>query len=353
MNPLVNVWEHAFRFCIGLALVLCLLTYVLFEHVQHYESVSGELLVNPTFEQGLLGWRSSKLVDRDQLDTIDLSNWHPAEMQSIWQVIPVPETRAMKLTAIYSLKDVTQGLERWHNARLSVGGRRQQEKWRWDFRGTVFEGTGTLTQGLSTAIVLIPKGVNELRVEFGLGGGTGEFRVDEIQTAMVKPKYHIVMLIEVLKFCWVALAVMVVIAMISRGLWMTVPVVSLIMFLLLFIPKSQKEHLLEWSDALWSSFLPASWQIDFDHLVLFILLSTFVDIYLKLLKTSIAGYRVLLSLVTIAISLEVLQYFADFRRVNLGDAAVNIIGAVIPFGISRLLILVSRRRVKIDNARAM
>ena len=56
---------------------------------------------------------------------------------------------------------------------------------------------------------------------------------------------------------------------------------------------------------------------------------------------------------TVAISLEVLQYFTDFRRVNLGDAAVNIIGAVIPFGISRLLILVSRRRVKIDNARAM
>ena len=353
MNPLVNAFEYVFWFCIGFASVLCLLTYVLFEHVQYYESVSGELLVNPTFEQGLLGWRSSKFVNRDQLDTIDLSNWHPAEMQSIWQVIPVPETRAIKLTATYSLKDVTQGLERWHNARLSVGGRRQQEKWRWDFRGTVFEGTGTLNQGQSTAIVLIPKGVDELRVEFGLGGGTGEFRVDEIQTAMVKPKYHIVILIEALKFFWVALAVMFVITMISRGLWMTVPVVSLIMFLLLFIPKSQKEHLLEWSDTLWSAFFPPSWQIDFDHLVLFVLCSAFVEIYLRLLKTSIAGYRVVLSLVTVAISLEVLQYFTDFRRVNLGDAAVNIIGAVIPFGISRLLILVSRRRVKTDNARAM
>ena len=353
MNPLVNAFEYVFWFCIGFASVLCLLTYVLFEHVQYYESVSGELLVNPTFEQGLLGWRSSKFVNRDQLDTIDLSNWHPAEMQSIWQVIPVPETRAIKLTAIYSLKDVTQGLERWHNARLSVGGRRQQEKWRWDFRGTVFEGIGTLSQGRSTAIVLIPKSVNELRVEFSLGGGTGEFRVDEIQTAMVKPKYHIVILIEALKFFWVALEVMVVITMISRGLWMTVPVVSLIMFLLLFIPKSQKEHLLEWSDTLWSAFFPPSWQIDFDHLVLFVLLSAFVEIYLRLLKTSIAGYRVVLSLVTVAISLEVLQYFTDFRRVNLGDAAVNIIGAVIPFGISRLLILVSRRRVKTDNARAM
>ena len=131
---------------------------------------------------------------------------------------------------------------------------------------------------------------------------------------------------------------------------MTVPVVSLIMFLLLFIPRAQKEHLLEWTDALWSSFLPASWQIDFDHLVLFILLSTFVEIYLRFSKTSIAGYRVLLSLVMVGISLEVLQYFTDFRIVSLGDAAVNIIGAMIPFGIWRLLILVSRRRVKTNNA---
>jgi len=353
MNPLVNAFEYVFWFCIGFASVLCLLTYVLFEHVQYYESVSGELLVNPTFEQGLLGWRSSKFVNRDQLDTIDLSNWHPAEMQSIWQVIPVPETRAIKLTAIYSFKDVTQGFQRWHNARLSVGSRRQKEKWRWDFRGTVFAGTGTLNQGQSTAIVLIPKGANELRVEFGLGGGTGEFRVDEIQTAMVEPRHHIVVLIEVLKFCWVALAVIVLIAMISRGLWMTVPVASLIMFLLLFIPKSQKEYLLDWSDAFWSSFLPPSWQIDFDHLVVFILLSTFVDFYLRFSNTSIAGYRVLLSLVMAAISLEVLQYFTDFRRANLGDAAVNIIGAVIPFGIWRVLVVVTRHRVKTDNASGM
>ena len=353
MNPLINACDFALRFCIGSALLLCLLTYVLFEHAQHYESVSGELLVNPTFEDGLLGWRSTKFVNRDQLDTIDLSNWHPAEMQSIWQVIPVPETRAMKLTAIYSFKDVTQGIERWHNARLSVGGRQQKEKWRWDFRGTVFEGTGTLNQGRSTAIVLIPNDTNELRIEFGLGGGIGEFRVEEIQTAMVKPRLHIVILTEVLKFCWIALAVIVVIAMISRGLWMILPVVSSIIFLLLFIPRAQKELLLEWSDTLWSAFFPPSWQIDFDHLVLFMLFSTFVDIYLRFLKISIAGYQVLLSLLTVAISLEVLQYYSDFRRVSLEDAAVNMIGVVVPLNISCLLTSVSKLRARIDNVRGM
>ena len=351
MNLVVNVRQYAFRYSIGTALLLCLLTYLLFEHAIHYENVSGELLVNPAFNDGLVGWRSSRFVDREQVGTIDLSNRHPSEIQSIWQVIPVPHTRAIRLTAVYSLKGVAQGVKTWHNARLSVGGRRHEERWRWNFRGTVFGGSGTVNLGQSTAIVQIPEDLDELRIEFALGGGTGEFRVHKIETAMVRPINHIEMLIDILKLCWAVLGVIVMFFMISRGLWMIFPAVGLLMFLLVFIPKSMKEHLLFWSREFWATFSPSTWQIDFDHLVLFMLLSIFVESYLRLSKIPISGFRLLISLLTVAISLEILQYYIQYRRVNFGDAIVNMIGVVIPLGLSQLLFGTARRRTKSNDLR--
>jgi hypothetical protein len=39
--------NRIFKLCNGLTLVLCALTYVLFEHIPHYAEISGELMTNP------------------------------------------------------------------------------------------------------------------------------------------------------------------------------------------------------------------------------------------------------------------------------------------------------------------
>jgi hypothetical protein len=313
--------NRIFKLCNGLALILCALTYVLFEHIPHYAEIPGELMTNPSFDEGLLGWQSSKYVSRDQVGTIDLSNSIPTEVQSVWQVIPVPESRALKVSAFYSTRNVKQGIESWHNARLGLGGRVREGAWQWDFKGTVFARTGTTSLGQATGIVLIPDDIEELRVEFELGGGTGEFRVHEIETAMVTLLPYIPKLMIVLQLGWGLLALVVLWTVIRAGFWLLVPGAGLMIFLLLIIPRSQKELLLHWSHGLW----PTIWEFDYDHLLLFLFFSALVAICLRISHVVISRFQILVCLVMTAISLEVLQYFTQFRSANLNDTVSNIL----------------------------
>jgi hypothetical protein len=60
-------------------------------------------------------------VSGGQVGTIDLSYSIPTEVQVVWRVIPMPEGRALKVSAFYCTRNVKQGIESWHNARLGLG----------------------------------------------------------------------------------------------------------------------------------------------------------------------------------------------------------------------------------------
>ncbi|MFT6434405.1 MAG: hypothetical protein ACJAVI_002454 [Candidatus Azotimanducaceae bacterium] len=302
---------------------------MLFESVPHYTEISSELITNPSFEEGLLGWDSSKYVNKDQLQTINLSNSNPNEIQSIWQLIPTPESRALRVTALYSIRNVKQGPENWQNARLGVAGRDQAGKWRWDFRGTVFSQTGTANLVHASRVVVIPDDVDKLKVEFELSGTTGEFRVHEIKTAAVELLAAIKVLRFSLEIAWAFLGALIFLLFLYYRLWFPVFGGTALVFLLLFIPKSQKDELLYWT----SGWLPSLWQIDFDHLLLFLLLSSSVLIYIKLSGRAHSIFWIMSSFVCTAISMEVLQYFILFRTVSFGDGAINIAGVLLPVGV--------------------
>ena len=326
MNPPSAIANRTLKLCNGAALLLCLLTYLLFEQVTHYREISGELLSNPAFDEGLKNWRSSKYVNRNQIGTIDLTNLNPNEVQSIWQLISTPHSRVMDITAVYSTRGVVQGLESWHNARLGVGGREPGGAWQWDFKGTVFASTGTTNLTNAHGIVIVPEGLEELRVEFELGGGTGEFRVHEIHAVAVTPLPHIAKLKGGLLVLWGCLGLIVIWMLVRAGHWFMILGGAVLIFLLLLIPHSQKEELLGWSN----SWLPTLWDIDVDHLLLFFCFATYIVIHEQLSnKTTSKGWLVI-SLVSAAVSLEVLQYFTQDRTANLGDVLINILGSLIP-----------------------
>jgi hypothetical protein len=94
----------------------------------------------------------------------------------------------------------------------------------------VFARTGTTSLGQAAGIVLIPDDIEELRVEFELGGGTGEFRVHEIQTKMVTLLPYIPKLIIVLPLGWGLLALVVLWAVIRAGFWLLVSGAALMIF---------------------------------------------------------------------------------------------------------------------------
>ena len=327
--------KYAFMLCNGIALVLCVLTYALFEHVPHYTDTSGELMVNPGFNEGLSGWRSSKAVYRDQVGTIDLTNSNPEELKSIYQIIPTPKSRALRVSSVYSTRNVTQGAKNWHNARLGVAGKDESGEWRWDFRGTVFAQTGTVNLKRASKVVVVPEGVDELKVEFELGGATGEFRIHQIEAIAVERIPLVSALTSTIRGAWVILGALIGLIFAYNRLWLPLFTGIAASFLLIFIPKSQKDELLSWS----SNWLPSLGAIDIDHLLLFLLLTTTLLLYAAIGRAKCSRHWLFVSLVFAAISLEIVQYFTLYRTVNLKDALVNVTGVCLPF----LLLYLSSR----------
>ena len=98
------------------AIILCALTVLLFESVDHHQVVGSQLLVNHSFDQGIQGWRGSRSLDPDQIESIELTNQSNTESRYLYQVVAKPSDRVL-LQAGLEIIDVEAGPLVWHKAR--------------------------------------------------------------------------------------------------------------------------------------------------------------------------------------------------------------------------------------------
>lgn len=305
----------------GVAMLLCLSTFVLFEKVEHHTDIGGELLQNPTFENGLAGWHFSGNVDKNQQQVINLSNWKPDEGHYISQTLAKPASSMVRISADIELIDVIIGEEDWQSARIDILGREKGGEWRWDFRNTLCKETGTSRLRNISEVIVIPAAYSEIRVESELSGGTGTFLVDRISLNEVEPRSSIKFLTHLLLVCWIAVGIAVIGALLQSKMWLPAVLMSMVGILLLLISEGFKLEILDRLE----NWIPGSGNLPFDHFFLYLTASLIMCFSVDRLQKK-GLWLVVLSLTTFSLSTEMLQYYTSHRDPRLLDGITNVIG---------------------------
>ena len=303
----------------GLTVTLCLLTFVLFEKIDHYLVISDELLKNHSFDEGLTDWSTSWNVDRDQNQVIDLSNWSPAEGHFIHQSLHTPASGFVRLSADIQIINVKAGPAQWQTARVDILGLGADKKWHWEFPNTLIKGSGTQKFINVTRDISIPKDFSEIRIESGLTGGTGVFLIERLSLVEIEPKSIVKLMTYAVLSCWLTLGLVVLFSLVRRKMWLPCLVTIVATLLLLVIPESLKLTLLD----VLKYWVPHSKGIPVEHLILFFpaaLLLCFISKYTPAMRLA----PTMLSLVTFSIASEVLQYYTAHRNPTLIDGITNV-----------------------------
>lgn len=313
----------------GVALLLCLLTSLLYEEVDHYIDVGGELLQNPSFDAGLTGWHASRNVRRDQEHFIDLSSRQATEGHHIHQTLGRPASGMVRVSADADLAHVKGG-DSHQRARIDLYGRKVSGKWQW--LQNLFTAVGTVTLTNVSRVIPVSEEFTEIRVEAELTGGTGTFLVDRISLIEVESRLSVKYLTHVLLACWVALGCGIVVVLVRLKLLFPVGLMAVVAILLLLIPESFKLEIL---DRL-NYWIPGTDYVPLDHLLLFFLAS--VIIYYSTRRVPGAGlWQVTLSLITFSLVTEILQYYTVHRDPGLQDGIVNLVGILAAVAVFRIL----------------
>lgn len=313
--------HHQFVQFNSVALLLSLLTWLLYEKVDHFTDVGDELLQNHSFESGLAGWHSSRNVDKDQVHTVNLSNWKSTEGHYIHQSLVNPASSIVRISADIEIVNVKIGPEGWQSARIDVFGRETGGKWRWDFPNTLFQETGTLKLRNISKVIHIPDEYSEIRVESELTGGTGTFLIERISLTEVESLLSVKLLTYLLLACWLALGLGSTIGLISLKMWLPSTTMAFIGVLLLLIQESFKLEILQRLE----EWIPVINNFPFDHLFLFFM-ATLIICFSTSGKQNAALWQVVFSLVTFSLATEVLQYFTTHREPRLLDSIMNLVG---------------------------
>jgi hypothetical protein len=332
LNPLHSQF---FLIC-SITLLLSLLTTVLYETVDRYADVGGELLENHSFDAGLTGWHPSRNVNKNQRRLIDLSNWKSSEGHDIRQILPKPSSGMVRISADVTTINVETGPKSWQRARIDVLGRKANGKWQWDFPNTLFRATGTSQLRDISTVIKIPDEFTELRVQAELTGGTGTFLVDRISLKEVKERLLIIVLSYLLLACWVVLGTVVIVLMVRMRMWIPATIILTAGTLLLLIPDTIKTSILNKFEKL----IPAISHLPLDHLFLF-MMATFVIYYTSHGKPATHLWKIAFGLITFSFASEALQYFTNHRDPLLRDLAANVAG--ITLGI--LVYLAAKRMI--------
>jgi hypothetical protein len=229
-----------------MVILLSLVTILLFEWVEHYLPNGEQLLANPTFEEGLAGWRSSKgVTDGRTLQTpgqLVLINESSDQSKVLSQTLPRPG-RYLKLQASVDISGVRQGPEVWHKARIDLLGRDPTGQWRWDFDNTLVAELGTQVFPDISKVVDIPVDLDPVRVEIELTGATGTMRVLDIRAWPVEVRPVSLMARDITRYSWLVLIMVIFGLLVAARHYVAIAGILMLGFFVLFIPGMWKEAL--------------------------------------------------------------------------------------------------------------
>ena len=299
------------------SIVMSIGTLLLFERVDAFRAVGGELLSNPDFDQGMAGWEGIN-IGEVRAGAVVLASTGGDESHILRQVVRTPPGGLIRVTADARLVAVIQGPLDWHNARVGVLGLDTGGQVFWDFSGNLFAKVGThRLEGISR-VIKVPSRYRSIRIEAELTGGSGALVLERLSLAEVEPRPLVEMLRSCVLAVWFALLPLSVVVM-----WRFLGGYEAVLLatgagLLLFLPTPLRQGLQE-------AISPEHWPVSVDHLLLFVVLG------MVILRRSGANLRAstfyrILALLVMAVSLEVVQYYAPGRTPDLRDLWSNLAG---------------------------
>lgn len=331
-----SMWSIHLYFDVA-TLILAAITWFTFTQVDAWHDVSGELLSNPDFEAGLLGWRASRQVRRGQAGTVDLSGQSVSESHVIDQILQRPASGYVRLTADVRMEHVRQGPKFWQTARVDVLGLNPASHW--DFIHKLLSETGTHDAIAASRIFYIAPRYREIKVSAALTGGTGTFVVNRMSAREVTLKPAVVTVKRIILGGWVVLIAVVLGALVQRRAWRLFIALVPGGAFLLFIP----HNLLLWTAAL-TTF--KGLHLALDHLALFLAMTI----------AAIWGYRghriwPILHLAVLGVAVEAVQFYLPGRLSEFVDILSDLLGIALGVLVVEIGVRLNRSRQTFEQSR--
>ena len=301
----------------AIALLLAAATWIVFMAVDGYRDVSGELLVNPSFDAGLDGWRASKDVNRNQKGTIDLSNSSAGGSLLIDQDLARPASGFVRLTADVRIRGVRLGPESWQGARIDVLGQDSNGQWHWDFPNKLFSVTGTRDLHGVSQVIGIPRTFSRIRVECELTGGTGTYLVDRVSVREAAPLASVVGVKWALLAAWALLAGLSVAALMRRRAWREATVLAAGGAFLLFIPDALRLRVEAMTEF-------PNFHLSLDHLALFAVMTVLT--LPEGIGVRSSQRHSIWHLAILGVAVEAIQFYLPGRTTEFVDILSNFLG---------------------------
>ncbi len=311
--------SSAFSAIVILVWVMTGTTWFVHQKLDRYMDKEPQLLVNPSFSQGSVGWSMSTLAEVTDEGVLVLDNPLPGSSRYAWQMLKAPSSGYLRICAEADIRNVQRGPEVWHKARVDVLGREPGGDWKWDFPNTLFSVTGTVQFVDYCKVIPVPESYPELRVEAELTGGTGVFRLNGISAREARPRDAVVHLSRGLLAGWILLGAAGLFMLLRKGMVFSTGVALFALGLLVWLPESVKHSLLD-GTGLGTATLGG---LPLDHLLL-----VFPASWMVLYESRWRGMPflpVLILLVTFAVSTECIQYYSNHRNPQLLDAVANLV----------------------------
>lgn len=292
-------------------------TLLLFEQVDAFRDVGGELLSNPAFDHGMAGWEGVN-IGEVLAGAVVLVSDGGDEPHILRQVVRTPESGLVRLTASARLENVVQGPLGWHKARVGLLGLDADGNEFWDFSGTLFAKAGTHRLDRISRVIKVPKRYRSISVEAELTGGSGALLLESMSLTEVVTRPRVELLRSCVFVVWLGLLLMAIVVA-----WRFLGGYEALFLatgagLLLFLPTPLRQ-------GLQAAISPAQWPVSIDHLLLFVVLG------MVILRRSGANFRRstiyrIVALLVMAVSLEVVQYYVPGRTPDLRDLWSNLAG---------------------------
>ena len=315
----MNKNRYVGLFVDGAVLLLALLTWYAFTHVDAYRDTGAELLRNPTFRTGLAGLHASKGLPPQQDGSADLSSHQTQSTHIISQVISRPESGMLRLSVDARIKNVHRGASDWQTAHVDLLGLDATGHWQWNFDHTLFSAIGTHEFNGFSRVLHIPARFSKVQVEAEFTGAVGTFILHRLSAHAVIARPWVALFKYTLAAAWVVMITLVVIGLARSRSWRTFFALVPGGLIILFLPGDFRR----WIEAL---FTVPGLRLSLDHLFLFLVMTVLAlggpDRRLKLAP--------LLHLAVMGFAIEAVQYYLPGRTSDLTDAISDLLG--ITFG---------------------